>query len=113
MAAEPALLAVRTTNISRGGFVCLTSAPLEVGGVLRVQVQLTPHDALDCRAQVVRVDELDSSPRRAQHLVAFRFVDLCDGEERQVLEAIEALGADTDPAAGPKAYRSDRATAGR
>ncbi len=103
---------MRTTNISRGGFVCLTSAPLEVGGVFRVEVQLTPHEALDCRAQVVRVDELSSSPRLTQHLVAFRFVDLCETEDRQIREAVEALGEDTDPAAVPTAYRSDTAAAG-
>jgi hypothetical protein len=81
--------------------------------VLRARVQLTPHEALDCRAQVIRVDELDASSRSSQHLIAFRFVDLCADEDRQIIEAIEALGDDTNATSEPEAFRSSRAaTAG-
>jgi hypothetical protein len=101
---------VRTTNISTGGFHCLTSAALEVGLVYHVKLQLTPHDALDCRAQVVRVDESDPSDPAHRHIVAFRFLDLSESMEDGIREALAALGADTDPTAIPTAWRSDGST---
>jgi hypothetical protein len=113
MPGDGSLLAVRTTNISKGGLVCLTSARLELGIVVRVSVQLTPHEALDCRAQVVRMDELGTSPRHSQNLVAFRFVDLREADEGQIAEALLALGDDTDPSTGPEPSASGEAASAR
>ena len=101
------VIPVRTTNISQGGFLCLTNAALELGTVLHVRVQLTPHESLDCRAQVARVDDLaDADPPTSAVLVAFRFVDLGATRELQLQRALADLGADLDAAGVPHAYRS-------
>jgi c-di-GMP-binding flagellar brake protein YcgR len=98
---------VRTTNISQGGFLCLTNAALELGSVLHVRVQLSPHESLDCRAQVARVEDVpDQDPPTSAVLVAFRFVDLGDTREMQLQRALVELGADLDAAGVPNAYRS-------
>ncbi len=100
------LVPVRTTNISEGGFLCLTNAALELGMVLEVRVQLSPHESLDCRAQVARVDELPQDPPTSATLVAFRFVDLACGCEEQLRRALGELGVDLDTTGIPQAYRS-------
>ncbi len=98
---------VRTTNISQGGFLCLTNAALELGAVLHVRVQFYPHESLDCRAQVTRVQDLpDQDPPTSAALVAFRFVDLGDVREHQLERALAELGEDVDGAGVPQAYRS-------
>jgi c-di-GMP-binding flagellar brake protein YcgR len=106
MSPESPVVPVRTTNISLGGFVCLTSAALEVGTVLQAKLQLTPHEALDTKAQVVRVDDPPDAPPGHWARVALRFVDLNEARERQIADALAVLGADVDPTGVPKAYRS-------
>jgi hypothetical protein len=102
---------VRTTNLSLGGFICLTSAPLEFGWMMHVRVQLTPHEALDCQAQIVRVSEPDEDDPAHGSLVAFRFVDLTEAKEGQLGRALTDLGEDVDPTGVPEAYRSPSNTA--
>jgi c-di-GMP-binding flagellar brake protein YcgR len=97
---------VRTTNLSMGGFICLTAAPLEIGWVMHVRVQLTPHEALDCQAQIVRVSEPDDNDPAHGSLVAFRFIDLTEARERQIDRALRILGDDVDQTGVPQAYRS-------
>ena len=105
------MVPVRTTNLSRGGFICLTSAPLEIGWMMHVRVQLTPHEALDCQAQIVRVSEPDEDDPAHGSLVAFRFVDLTEAKEDQLGRALTDLGEDVDPTGVPEAYRSRSNTA--
>jgi hypothetical protein len=102
------VIPVQTTNLSRGGFLCLTSAPLELGTVLHTRMQLTPHEALDCRAQVVRVDEPALVGAIEASVVALRFMDLGEAREQQLEQALLELGADLDAANLPQAYRSAR-----
>jgi len=102
---EP-VVPVRTTNLSLGGFICLTAAHLEIGWVMHVRVQLTPHDALDCQAQIVRVLEPPEPDPTHASLVAFRFMDLSDAKERQIAQALTFLGDDVDQSGVPQAYRS-------
>jgi c-di-GMP-binding flagellar brake protein YcgR len=102
---EP-VVAVRTTNLSLGGFICLTSAPLEIGWVMHVRVQLTPHEALDCQAQIVRVIEPPEPDPAGASLVAFRFMDLSEAKERQISRALTILGDAVDQSGVPQAYRS-------
>jgi hypothetical protein len=102
------VIPVRTTNLSRGGFLCLTGAPLELGTVLHARLQLTPHEALDCRAQVVRVDEPALVGGIEASVVALRFVDLAEAKEQQLERALSELGPDVDAADVPQAYRSAR-----
>ena len=97
---------VRTTNISRGGFLCLTNAPLELGTVLHARVQLSPHEALDCNAQVVRVSESAGAKAGEGLQVALRFVDLGEAGEGKLADALELLGDDVDHDGVPAAYRS-------
>jgi hypothetical protein len=106
-------MAVRTTNISRGGFLCLTNAPLELGTVVDARIQLTPHEALDCMAQVVRVDEPAERGAITANVVALRFMDLVRDSERKLARALAALGEDADEAGVPDAYRSSEAKATR
>jgi c-di-GMP-binding flagellar brake protein YcgR len=102
---EP-VVPVRTTNLSTGGFICLTAHPLEIGWVMHVRVQLTPHEALDCQAQIVRVMEPAEPDPAGGSLVAFRFMDLPETKERQIDRAITILGADDDQTDVPQGYRS-------
>ena len=102
------VIPVRTTNLSRGGFLCLTGAALELGTVLHARLQLTPHEALDCRAQVVRVDEPSLVRGIEVSVVALRFMDLAEAKQQQLERALVELGADPDAADVPQAYRSAR-----
>lgn len=111
LSSETPVVPVRTTNLSHGGFVCLTSAALGVGTMLHVRLQLTPHEALDCMAQVVRVDDpLNPLPPGHWARVALRFVDLDEAKDRQIADALAVLGPDVDQTDVPTAYRSGPAT---
>ena len=96
----------RTTNISLGGFHCITDLPIAVGNELTVSLMLTPLSALECRAQVVRISEDLDEPAHRQMVAAFRFVDLPLAAEARVAEALAALTGETDPASVPAAWRS-------
>ena len=111
VAPDVPVCAVRTTNISAGGFRCLTDAVLELGWVVYARLQLNPHEALTCRAQVIRVEEPADRPHGKWLIVAFRFVDLGEARERQLMAALKALGGDIDPTDGPKAVTTRPHTA--
>jgi hypothetical protein len=103
---DEAVASARTTNISVGGFHCLTDLPIAVGDQLAVALMLTPTDPLDCKAQVVRISEDTDDPMHRRMLAAFRFVDLTPADEARVAEALAALDDETDPSAVPAAWRS-------
>jgi PilZ domain len=96
----------RTTNISVGGFHCITDLPISVGHQLAVSLMLTPTSALECRAQVVRLSDDPDDPSRRRLVAAFRFVDLTAADEARVAEALAALGDETDATAVPVAWHS-------
>jgi len=98
----------QTTNVSVGGFHCVTALPLSVGDELEVSLMFKPTDAFECRAQVVRLNEDASDPLGLRLVAAFRFVDLSEAGEACVAEALAALRGETDPAAVPTAYRTKR-----
>ena len=104
---EGTVVPARTTNISVGGFHCVTDLPISVGHKMAVSLMLTPTSALDCRAQVVRLNDDPDDPSHRQLVVAFRFVDLSAAEEALVAEALVALSDETDASAVPVAWHSD------
>jgi hypothetical protein len=104
--AEGSVVPARTTNLSVGGFHCVTDLPVSVGHQFDVSLMLTPTSALDCRAQVVRLSDDPEDPSRGQLLVAFRFVDLTTAEEALVAEALAALDDETDATAVPASWHS-------
>jgi hypothetical protein len=97
----------RTTNISVGGFHCVTALPISVGHQLAVSLMLTPTSSFDCRAQVVRLNDDPDDPAHRQVVVAFRFVDLTASDEARVAEALVALDDETDSTAVPVAWHGD------
>jgi hypothetical protein len=104
--ADGTVAAARTTNISVGGFHCVTDLPIAVGHQMTVSIMLSPTEPFECRAQVVRLsDDPDDSSHR-QLVVAFRFVDLTAADEARVAEALAALADETDPSAVPAAWHS-------
>ena len=104
--ADGTVAAARTTNISVGGFHCVTDLPIAVGHQMTVSIMLSPTEPFECRAQVVRLsDDPDDSSHR-QLVVAFRFVDLTAADEARVAEALAALADETDPSAVPVAWHS-------
>lgn len=110
--AEGSVVPARTTNLSVGGFHCVTALPISVGRQLDVSLMLTPTSSFDCRAQVVRLNDDPDDPSRHQLQVAFRFVDLSAAEEALVAEALAALDDETDATAGPAAWHTAWHTAG-
>jgi hypothetical protein len=103
---EGAVASARTTNISVGGFHCLTDLPIFVGYQMAVSLMLTPTSPFECRAQVVRISEDPDDPTRRQMVAAFRFVDLSVADEARIAEALVALANETDPEAVPVAWRT-------
>ncbi|HEX7590976.1 MAG TPA: PilZ domain-containing protein [Candidatus Limnocylindrales bacterium] len=103
---EGTAIPARTTNISVGGFHCITNLPISVGNQIEVSLLLTPTDSFDCRAQVVRLTEDPDDPNHRQLVVAFRFVDLDATGEARIAEALAALNEETDPTVVPIAWRS-------
>jgi len=104
--AEGSVVPARTTNLSVGGFHCVTDLPISVGRQLDVSLMLTPTSPFECRAQVVRLNDDPDEPSRHQLQVAFRFVDLTAADEALVAEALAALDEETDATAGPAAWNS-------
>jgi hypothetical protein len=104
--ADGTVASARTTNLSVGGFHCITSLPISVGRQLSVSLMLTPTTALDCQAQVVRLDEDPDDPDHRRLVAAFRFVDLTPADEARVAEALIALSEETDATAVPVAWRN-------
>ena len=104
--AEDSVVSARTTNLSVGGFHCVTDLPVSVGRQLNVSLMLTPTSSFDCRAQVVRLGDDPEDPSGRQLLVAFRFVDLTAAEEALVAEALAALDDETDATAVPASWHS-------
>jgi hypothetical protein len=80
-----------TTNLSVGGFHCITNMPLEVGMRYGISLALSPLTRLSCDAQVVRIVEDPEDPQ-GNLLVAFSFLELTEAEEEQLAEALAALG---------------------
>jgi hypothetical protein len=103
---EGTAIPARTTNISVGGFHCVTNLPISVGNQMEVSLLLTPTDPFDCRAQVVRLSDDPDDPTHRRQVVAFRFVDLDVADEARIAEALAALNDETDPTAVPIAWRS-------
>jgi PilZ domain len=103
----------QTTNVSVGGFHCLTYLPLSVGDQVAVSLMFTPTDPFDCLAQVVRLAEQPEDESGHRLLAAFRFVDLTAADEARVAEALAALSTDTDPTAVPMAWHSGESAAGQ
>jgi len=98
----------RTTNISVGGFHCITDHPVSVGHQMAVSLMLTPTSTFECRAQVIRLTDDADDPSHRQLVVAFRFVDLTPDDEACIAEALAALADETDPNAVPAAWRSGK-----
>lgn len=101
---EGTVVPARTTNISVGGFHCVTDLPVAVGNQMEVSLMLTPTDPFQCRAQVVRLTEDADDPTGRHVVVAFRFVDLDAAGEGRIAEALIALNDETDPSAVPAAW---------
>ena len=80
-----------TTNVSVGGFQCLTSLRLEMGERMEVSLSLSPMTTLACQAQVVRIGEAPDDPKSKKLLVAFKFLLLSDAEQAQIAAAMAAL----------------------
>jgi len=99
----------RTTNVSVGGFHCLTELPLRVGDQVSVSLMFSPTEAFECEAQVVRLTEDLDDPSRRRLVAAFRFIDLAPDDEARVAEALVALATETDQTAVPVAWRRDDA----
>lgn len=110
---EGTVVPARTTNISVGGFHCVTNLPVAVGNQMEVSLMLTPTDPFDCRAQVVRLSEDPDEPTGRHVVAAFRFVDLDAEDEARIAEALAALSDETDPTAVPLAWRSTDPDGGR
>lgn len=105
--ADGTVVPARTTNISVGGFHCVTDLPTEVGRQMSVELMFTPTSTFECRAQVVRLADDPDDPSHRRLVVAFRFVDLTPQDEARVAEALVALDDETDADAVPAAWRSD------
>jgi hypothetical protein len=103
---EGTVVPARTTNISVGGFHCVTNLPIAVGNQMEATLMLTPTDPFGCLAQVVRLDEDPDDPAGRQVIAAFRFVDLDAAGEARIAEALAALSDETDPTAVPVAWHS-------
>ncbi len=104
--AEGMVVPVRTTNISVGGFHCVTDLAVSIGHEMPVSLMLTPTEPFECRAQVVRIDDDPADPSLRQSVVAFRFVDLRVADDARIAAALADLGDDTDSVAIPTAWRS-------
>jgi hypothetical protein len=101
----------RTTNVSVGGFHCITDLSVSVGDQVAVSLMFTPTEPFDCRAQVVRLTEDATDPSHRRLVAALRFVDLTVADEARVAEALAALSTETDPTAIPVAWRSGESAA--
>ena len=60
---EGMVVPVRTTNISVGGFHCVTDLAVNVGSEMGVSLMLSPTEPFECRAQVVRIDDYPDDPQ--------------------------------------------------
>jgi hypothetical protein len=101
---DATVASAQTTNISVGGFHCVTGLPLCVGDQLSVSLMLTPTEAFECRAQVVRLSDNPNDTMHLRVVAALRFVDLTPADECRVAEALTALSSETDATAGPVAW---------
>jgi hypothetical protein len=106
---DGAVASARTTNVSVGGFHCLTELPLCVGDQVAVSLMFSPTEAFECQAQVVRLTVDVDDPSRRRLVAAFRFIDLAPDDEARVAEALVALATETDQTAVPAAWRRDDA----
>jgi PilZ domain len=102
---EGTVVPARTTNISVGGFHCVTDLPIAVGNQMEVAIMLTPTEPFECRAQVVRLEDDVDDPSGHRMVAAFRFVDLDAEGEGRIAEALIALSDETDPTAVPAPWR--------
>jgi hypothetical protein len=103
-----AVVPARTTNLSVGGFHCVTDLAISVGHQMPVSLMFTPTDSFDCLAQVVRLSDDPDDPWHRQLIVAFRFVNLSTDDEARVAEALVALADETDAGAVPAAWQSGK-----
>jgi hypothetical protein len=106
---DATVASAQTTNISVGGFHCVTGLPLCVGDQLSVSLMFTPTEAFECRAQVVRLSDDADDPMHLRVVAALRFVDLTAADECRVAQALTALSIETDATAVPVAWHSSEA----
>jgi PilZ domain len=80
-----------TTDISVGGFQCMTDIRLEVGQVMGVSLALSPVTTLSCQAQVMRISDAPEDPSGRRLLAVFKFLDLTETDEAEVAIAMAAI----------------------
>lgn len=102
--ASPVL--VRTTDVSVGGFSCLSDTPVSVGQRLPVTVLLTPAQSFDCQAEVVRMDSNPDDPSSQQVVLSLRFLELTEDGQATLAAALSTLADDVDADSVPRAWRS-------
>ena len=106
--AGSSVVPARTTNLSVGGFHCVTDLPVSVGHQLSVSLMFTPTTSFDCLAQVVRLSDDPDDPWHRRIIVAFRFVNLSVNDEARVAEALAALADETDAGEVPAAWQGEK-----
>ena len=97
-----------TTNVSVGGIYCLANVSVPVGHKLPVSLRLTPAEAFDCQAEVVRVDDDTDDPSGRQVVIALRFLDLTENDQARLASTFATLAADVDADCVPRVRGSDR-----
>jgi hypothetical protein len=102
------VVSARTTNLSVGGFHCVTDLSISVGHQMPVSLMFTPTESFDCLAQVVRLSDDPDDPWHRRLIVAFRFLNLSADDEVRIAEALAALGGETDAGEVPAAWHSAR-----
>jgi hypothetical protein len=105
---EDSVMPARTTDLSVGGFHCVTDMPISVGHQMSVSLMFTPTESFDCLAQVVRLSDDPDDPWHRQLIVAFRFINLSADDEVRVAEALAALAGETDAGEVPAAWQSGK-----
>lgn len=85
------VVAARTTNVSVGGFQCVTDLPVELGERLRTTLLLSPVSSFDCLAQVVRLEDDPHDPSQRKLSVALRFLELSETEQARIAAAVAVL----------------------
>ena len=106
-------LSARTTNVSVGGFFCVSDGPVAAGCQLPVSLRLTPIESFDCRAEVVRAEGNPDDPTGRQTVLAFRFMDLTQDDEARLASALVTLTDDVDEDYVPLPWRGMEAPASR
>ncbi|HHV79709.1 MAG TPA: hypothetical protein GXX40_08920 [Firmicutes bacterium] len=77
------LYAGETVDLSAGGAMILTQAPLDVGDVVNVDLHLSKSRSLRVRGEVLRVEQLPRF-RGQRRRVAMRFMDVKPSDEDEI-----------------------------